>query len=184
MSKSKFAMSKKLANIQKRLMGVEFQDLTLESLLPIIFTECCKENIMFWFNFIENACVLNLRDIQHENYELNIRLSIGEMDNNNGLDYYKEEVLKNAFLILQRECPVDLPEKEVSVSNRSNDETQNKQIVKSDTVPPSPIRIAMAGCEKDNVPITKQNLEKRLNLRGMTMKKKKQCIDYLRGMEE
>ena len=182
MSKSKFAMSKKLNNIQKNLMGVEFQDLTLESLLPIIFEECCKENIMFWFNFIENACVLNLRDIQHENYELNIRLSIGEMDNNKGLDYYKEEVLKNAFLILQGEFPEGFPEKEVSVSNRSNDETQNKQIVKSDTVPPSPIRIAMAGCKQDGEPVTKKNLEKRLNLKGMTHEKRKQCVRYLKGM--
>lgn len=176
MSKSKFSMNKKLANIQKRLMGVEFQDLTLESLLPIIFEECCKENIMFWFNFIENACVLNLRDIQHENYELNIRLSIGEMDNNKGLDYYKEEVLKNAFLILQGE---------VSVSNRTNDETQTieeNQIVKSDTVPPSPIRIAMAGCKQDGEPVTKKNLEKRLNLKGMTKEKRTQCVRYLKGM--
>ena len=73
MSQSKFIMAKKLCKVQKRLMEVKIEEFTLENLLPLIFQECLKENLTFWFNFIEDAAVLNLRDVEHENYELNIR---------------------------------------------------------------------------------------------------------------
>ena len=69
MSESKFIMAKKLAIIQRRLMGMNITESDYDSLLPLIFKECIKDNLTFWFNFMEDAAVLNLRDIEHENYE-------------------------------------------------------------------------------------------------------------------
>ena len=73
MSTSKFIMACKLSNVQQKLMAVTIEDMSLDGLLPLIYKECLKENLTFWFNFMEDACVLNLRDIEHENHELNIR---------------------------------------------------------------------------------------------------------------
>lgn len=187
MSESKTVMAKKLANVQKALMGKEFEEISLYTLLPIIFEECCKENLTFWFNFIEDSCVLNLRDTRFDNYELNIRQNMGILrEMGVELSSIKLQVLLNAFLIVPKEIQI----KDVASSENKNNtgketvKEDNKSIMESDLVPPTPIRIAIEECEKNNEPINRKNLESKLNLKQMNQDKRRQCIAFLRSMEE
>ena len=180
MSESKSIMVRKLARVQESLMGMEFEDTNLHTILPIIFNECRKQNMTFWFNFIENACVLNLRDTSHENYELNIRQYMGN-DENADLVSIKRQVLCNAFLLTVNSYIIDTVKIEVPV--REGDQEEGK-IQESTIVPPSPIRIAIEECEKQGEPISRKNVESKLNLKGMKQDKRRQCIAYLKDMKE
>ena len=183
MSNSKVLMAKKLAVIQSNLMGTKFEDTSLQTLLPIIFKECLEQNLTFWFNFIEDYCVLNLRDINQENNELNIRQYMGNIADVELADI-KRQVLINAFLITPNLITISSAEKEEErVETHKKEAVEEKPIQDSSIVPPSPIRIAIAGCEKDGEPVTKKNIESRLNLKGMSQDKRRQCIAYLKDME-
>lgn len=177
---SKVIMAHKLHEVQKNLMGKKFERLSLDYILPLIFEECGKQNMAFWFNFLEDSCVLNLRDTVHENYELNIRyayqcspVSIEKVNE------YKRVVLINTFLITSASRDV--------VSSAKKDEEnikhEDKPIQESNIVPPAAIRVAMEECEKLGEPVTRKNVELKLNLKAMSQEKKSQCIAYLRDME-
>lgn len=194
MSASKTFMARKLACVQESLMGMEFEDTNLHTILPIIFNECQKQNMTFWFNFIENACVLNLRDTSHENYELNIRQYIGN-DENTDLVSIKRQVLCNAFLLTVKSYTIETSRKSEdsvkeghiakALKESSNDvKKEEGKIQESNIVPPSSIRIAIDECEKQGEPVTRKNVESKLNLKGMNQIKRRQCIAYLRDMKE
>ena len=186
---SKLIMAKKLCNVQIELMGRKFDSVTLDTILPIIFKECLKQNMTFWFNFLEDACVLNLRDVEHENYELNIRqyYQTATIPNSGHvMENYKLQVLLNAFLITPGENPI---ENTSSATTNKKDETHqeetvDKPIQESNLVPPSAVRVAIELCEKNNEPITRKNIENKLNLGQMSQDKRRQCIAFLRSMED
>ena len=180
MSESKLTMQRKLGNVQRALMGKRFEDISLHSLLPVIFEECLKEKIVFWFNFIEDSCVLNLRDTRFDNYELNIRQHIGNIPSAS-VDDIKVTVLCNAFLIVPNETAINVGS---SAQKETVKEDKDKPITTSNIVPPSAIRVAIEECEKQGEPITRKNIESKLNLKGMTQDKRRQCIAYLRDMKE
>lgn len=178
---SKVIMVCKLHEVQKNLMGKKFESLTLDHILPIIFRECHEQNMTFWFNFLEDACVLNLRDIRHENYELNIRYAYENAPSNiEKINEYKLIVLINTFLITSD--PIDIVAS--SAKKEETNKHEDKPIQESNIVPPSAIRVAMEECEKNNEPITRKNLESKLNLKAMSQDKMRQCIAYLRDMGE
>lgn len=180
MSESKLVMARKLCNVQKSLMGKSFEDLSLQTILPIIFEECLKENLTFWFNFIEDSCVLNLRDTRFDNYELNIRQYIGNIKFSD-INDIKAEVLLNAFLIVPHEHNVASSQTE---ENTITETVKEEPIEESNMVPPSAIRVAIEECKQNGEPINKKNLESKLNLKGMNHDKRRQCIAYLRDMGE
>ena len=169
---SKITIYKKLGNVQERLMEHEISSMDLEDLLPLIFKECLKENLVFYFNFVENACVLNLRDMSIENLELNIRLYYSDNFSSKKL---KEKVLCNAFLLTSQ------PNVASSADTKKDD---GKQIQESTIVPPRAIRAAMDTITARGDKVTKTALEKELQLNKMSTDNRRQCIAYLRDMEE
>lgn len=187
MSESKTFMARKLSRVQEILMGMEFEDTDLHTILPIIFKECRKENMTFWFNFIENSCVLNLRDTKRDNYELNIRQYIGNSENNDFASI-KRQVLCNAFLLTVKAHPIKTAENTPNMGAIAKavkeQQKRDAKILESTIVPPSAIRVAMEECEKQNEPINRKNIENKLNLKSMSQDKRRQCIAYLKDMEE
>lgn len=176
MSNSKFLMAQKLQKVQIELMQEEISETSLDVLLPLIFQKCLEENLTFWFNFLEDAIVLNLRDVANENYELNIRYAYHSIPTTaNEIEAYKVNVLLNAFLITtQSHVASSAPQKE---------EHSEKPIKESNQVPPSAIRVAIDELEKAGMEITRKNVEGQLNLKQMSQDKRRQCIAYLRDME-
>lgn len=171
---SRTTMYAKLSKVQERLMEKEISSLCLEDLLPLIFKECLKENLVFYFNFVENACVLNLRDKSIDNLELNIRLYYSDntvSDKESTL--LKEQVLCNAFLLTSQPN-----------ASSANTKGEEKQIQESNIVPPRAIRAAMDTLTEKGETITRKNLEKELQLNKMSTDNRRQCIAYLRDMEE
>lgn len=180
MSESKFIMAKKLANIQVRLMEGNIEESDYDSLLPIIFSECVKEKLTFWFNFMEDAAVLNLRDVEHENYELNIRLAYPNVPSEE--PYFsncKEFLLKNTFLI------VPGAHEKIHVNQDILDHHENeKPISQTNGVPPRAVRAAMDVIISRGEEPTKNLIEKELQLDKMSIDNRKRCIAFLRSMEE
>lgn len=177
MSSSKFIMAKKLCNVQKRLMAAEITDVSLEVLLPLIFKECLKEKLTFWFNFLEDAVVLNLRDTEHENYELNIRniyenvpLSGKEIDN------LKINVLLNAFLITSKPHTFD------DASSAPRKEVKQKAVPMTDAVPPTSVRTVMEMLEKEGKPVNRKTIQEHLQFDKMSTDNRNRCIAYLKTM--
>lgn len=171
MSASKFVMAKKLQRVQLALMDEKISETSLDVLLPIIFEQCYKENLTFWFSFLEDCVVLNLRDVEHENYELNIRYTyptarLGE----DQFDHYKECVLINAFLITKKHEEVN-SDKEID-------------IISGDGVVPQPIRVAIESLRKKGVPVTPEGIMNHLPLGEMSNNNRMQCNKYLKKMKE
>ena len=72
-----------------------------------------------------------------------------------------------------------------ALKESSNDiKKEEGKIQESNIVPPSSIRIAIDECEKQGEPVTRKNVESKLNLKGMNKIKRRQCIAYLRDMKE
>lgn len=184
MSTSKFIMAQKLQRVQIALMEEEISSTQLHILLPIVFKKCLKENITFWFNFLEDSCVLNLRDVEHENMELNIRYAYSDVPSEAKMEVYKEMLLINAFLITRSSEKINEIASSATTKKQKTrkDETRNKPIQESNLVPPSAIKVAIELCEKNNEEITKKNIEKKLDLGQMSQDKKRRCIAYLRSM--
>ena len=172
MSGSKFNMAKKLHAVQEDLMIEEIQEFTLEYLLPLIMKACSKQKLMFWFNFIEDACVLNLRDVTHDNYELNIRYHYGTFDNPENI---KIETLKNAFILTEKSVELE------KASSAKRDEPLN--IVSGDKPVPSHIRQAIQKLEAKGVPITVKGIKNHLPLNEMSNNSRIKCNAYLKRME-
>lgn len=170
MSESKFIMAKKLFKVQKSLMELKIQDFGLDSLLSLIFKACATEQIVFGFNFFEDGCVLNLRDIGRENTELNIRYFYSRNDEN--IDDVKVQVLKNAFNLTS--TPLD-------ASSAKNEESIH--IVSGDKPVPSHIRQAIKKLEAKGVPVTVEGIRNHLPLNEMSSNSRIKCNAYLKNME-
>lgn len=163
----------KISEIQEKLMEETIKDYSLDSLIPLIFKETSKQKLMFYFNWIENACVLNIIDCSKENEELHVR-------------YYHQftdiapeihEMIESRLL-----CNTFLLTKDVVDLASSDKETQ--PIQESNIVPPRAIRAAMDELTHEGEKITKKGIEKKLQLGKMSTANKQQCIRYLRDMEE
>lgn len=176
MSQSKFIMAQKLNNIQKSLMSMTIDDMDINTLIPLIFEECQKESITFWFNFIEDSLVLNLRDIEHENYELNIRYYIPEYKNmpeSVGMDKAKQELLINAFLLTPKSLP----------NIASSDNTKEDTLLSSDKPIPPHIREAIKTIEGKGIPVSVEAIHNHLPLGEMSNSARLECNNYLKEME-
>ena len=173
MSESKFVMAQKIFNVQKALMGKEIQDFTLDFLIPLIFNECSKENMVFWFNFYEHEVVLNFRDISHENYELNIRQYYESMED---IDSIKLQVLTNAF---------NLTVEKVTLGNASsapqNDET-SANLISGDKVTPQPIRKAIEKIQSKGIDVTKEAIKNHVAWTQLSTDQRIKCTKYLDNM--
>lgn len=178
---SKVIMACKLHEVQKNLMGKKFESLTLDHILPLIFKECNKQNMTFWFNFLEEACVLNLRDTRHENYELNIRYAYENAPINiEKINKYKLILLINTFLITSN--PIDVVAS--SAKKEKTNKQENKPIQESNLVPPRAIRAAMDTIKGRGDKVTKKAIEHELQLDKMSIDNRRQCIAYLKDMKE
>lgn len=174
---AKTVMYKKLCNVQQKLMAEEIPSVELKDLLPVIFKKCLEENMMFYFNFIENACVLNLRDITQDNMELNIRLYYP--NENIDCKLLKEQVLINAFLLTKKASIINN-----ASSAKKKDVKHDKPIKESNAVPPTAIRTVIDMLEKNNEPVTRQSIQKYLQFDKMSTDNRRRCIAYLKTMEE
>ena len=191
MSHSKFVMSKRLQKVQLDLMQEEISETSYDVLLPLIFKKCYENNLTFWFNFLEDAAVLNLRDVEHENYELNIRHYYANAPlSQENIDAIKLNLLVNAFLVINRKVVIDLPVKNEGPQNQM-DKTQPKKEVKhekpikqSNAVPPTSIRTVIDMLEKNGEPVTRKSIQKYLQLDKMSTDNRRRCIAYLKSMEE
>ena len=182
MSQSKFIMAKKLCKVQKRLMEVKIEEFTLENLLPLIFQECLKENLTFWFNFIEDAAVLNIRDIEHENYELNIRNAYPEIPiKSDVIDSIKINLLINSFLLTGKPHEID---GDVASSADNKIVKHDQPIKQSNAVPPTSIRTVIDMLEKNGEPVTRKTIQEYLQMDKMSTDNRRRCIAYLKSMEE
>ena len=178
MSTSKFMMACKLSNVQQKLMAVPIDDLSLDGLLPLIYKECLQEKLMFWFNFMEDACVLNLRDIEHENHELNIRYAYEKPPINRAdLEYYKYYVLINAFIITSN--PVTL-----TSADESNRATVQQNIISSDKPVPKSINDAIKRIKSKGMPVTADTIRNHLPTSQMSTSETMKCNKYLKEMKE
>ena len=185
MSESKFVMAQKLHHVQKALMGKEinFQDFT--ELLSLIFEECSKENLTFWFNFHEDYCVLNLRDIEHENYELNIRKSyVGVPLTDEALIENKVQLLQNAFLLTE-ESIVGFQAKPIAEPTiNSSDEQDDVEdlIFTSDKPLPPHISKAIDKITAKGIPVTKDSLKNHIPWNEISTEQRIKCTEYLNEM--
>ena len=181
MSQSKFIMAKKLQKVQLDLMQMEISKISYDVLLPLIFKKCYENNLTFWFNFLEDAAVLNLRDVEHENYELNIRHHYANAPlSQENIDAIKLNLLVNAFLVTTAKEVIDMPMKENPELNKA----QEKPIKESNLVPPTSIRTVIDMLEKNGEPVTRQSIQQYLQMDKMSSDNRRRCIAYLKSMEE
>lgn len=171
MSESKLVMARKLSNVQQSLMSMEFEDTNLQTLLPLIFKECVKENLTFWFSFIENTAILNLRDVQHDNYELNIR----QYYDGGKIEDFKKQLLLNTFLIIPKSVPI--------LQEPTNETSSAKPIISNDKVMPKHIRKAIDTIEAKGIPVTRETIKNHLPLNQMSNSARMECNKYLKEME-
>ncbi|MBO6274813.1 MAG: hypothetical protein J6M91_04625 [Methanobrevibacter sp.] len=182
MSESKRIMARKLYNVQRVLMDMEIQDFSLESLTSLIFNECSKENLCFWFNFIEETCVLNLRDIHHENYELNTRVHYDNaLFNGISVDDLKVMAFKNTFLLTENK--VLLENNEASSENITKEETSDAKIISGDKVTPIPIRKAIEKIKGKGIDVTKEAIKNHVPWSQLSTDQMIKCTNYLNQME-
>ena len=181
MSQSKLIMARKLCNVQMGLMSQEIEDDSLESLLSLCFNECLKQGLMFFFSISEDLVILKLRDISHDNYELNVKHA------HNGnlttqMDTFKRNLLINTFNLTKKGNPID---NDASSADTKKDDVkhEDKPIPESNIVPPRAIRTAMDVIKERGDKVTKKAIEKELHLDKMSQDNRNQCIAYLRGME-
>lgn len=172
MSESKRFMAEKLSVVQQSLMGMDFESLSLNIILPIIFKECIKENLTFWFSFVENTAVLNLRDTTHENYELNIRLYTSESAD---CDVLKEKLLINTFLIT--------PGSIVEFKPTTDKSEDGIPIITGDKPVPAHIRKAIDTITAKGIPVTREAITNHLPLGEMSTSARLECNRYLKQME-
>lgn len=176
MSASKLIMAKKLCNVQKELMKQEIEDDSLESLIPLIFNECLKQGIMFFFTISEDLVILKLRDTQHDNYELNIKHAHSQ-NFSTQMDTFKRNLLFNTFLLTKKSQDFD-------ASSAEKEEKDKGKIQMTDAVPPTSIRTVIDMLEGNGEEVTKKSIEKYLQLDKMSQDNRRRCIAYLRTMEK
>lgn len=162
-------LTQKLVNVQKNLMGIHIKSTALDNLIPLIFKECVKEKVMFYFTFVENTAILKLRDLESENKELNIRLY---HENITEYETLKKALLINAFLITSKK------------ENFTQSKSSEKRIISSDTTTPAPIQRAIEKIQKKGVPVDRRTIERHIDLGSMGADVRKKCIHYLKNMDE
>ena len=164
----------RLCNVQRNLMSKDIEDNSLNNLLHLIFEECIKENMTFYFNFIENQVVLNLCDLLKEHNELHFRLSYSQDDmiSDNTLKIF---LLENAFLLTSSGYDVAS-----SVKQEPLDETP---ILSSDEVMPKSIRKAVEKIQQKGIPVTPEAIRNHLPLGQMSTQNRIECNRYLKMME-
>ena len=177
MSESKRVMDQKISNVTVALMGMEIQDFSLDNLLPLILKECLKENIYFRFSFVENTCVLNVRDRFHENYEVNQRLYYATpLFEGKTMDDIKVMVLCNTFLLTKDKYVLKdssaLPEKE----------TQDSTIISGDKVIPKPINEAIKKIKAKGVEVNKKSIRAHVQWNQLSTDQRIKCTNYLENM--
>lgn len=180
MSQSKLIMARKLCNVQNDLMNQEIKDDSLESLIHLCYNACLKEGLMFFFSITEDLVILKLRDINHENYELNIKHAHSR-NYSTQMDDFKKKLLVNTFLLTKKSFSASSAEEENTVKKEVDDD---KKIQMDDAVPPRAIRAAMDMLEKNGEPVTRKSIQKHLQLGKMSTDNRRRCIAYLRTMEE
>ena len=172
----------KISEIQKNLMGKKIEDYSLDSLIPLIFNECRNQNLMFFFNFVEKACVLNLRDVVEENMELNIRYhhdfeeitpEINEM--------LKVRLLCNTFLLISN--PVNVASSENITKGDKTVEEKESTIISNDKPVPQHIRTAIETIKAKGIPVTREAIQHHLPLGEMSTSARMECNKYLKEME-
>ena len=180
MSNSKFVMAQKLSRVQLELMNETITDTSLDSLISLIFKACSKQDLCFWFNILENEVVLNLRDVSHENYELNIRryYEVASFDGAR-MDELKKEVLINAFLITNES---------VSVSNVASSEQQETETTEGiiSTSKPTPPHVSevIKIIKSKGIPVTKEAINNHLPWNSMGSNARIKCERFLSEMED
>lgn len=174
MNESKLVMAIKLSHVQQSLMGMEFEDTTLQTILPIIFKKCIKENLTFWFSFIENTAILNLRDVEHDNYELNIRLHYGPGDKTHDfMNELKRQLLINTFLITN--------ESVIGFQEPASD-IQDENIISSDKPMPKHIRKAIEKITAKGIDVTPETIRNHLPTKEMSTSATIECNKFLKEM--
>ena len=182
MSESKFVMAKKLHHIQESLMGKEINRQDFSGLLALIFKECSKENLTFWFNFHEDYCVLNLRDIGHENYELNIRKAyVGVPLTDEAITENKIQLFENAFLIIDK--PVEGFQTPTMAENISKEDDVEELIFTSDKPLPPHISKAIEKITAKGITVTKNSLKNHIPWNEISTEQRIKCTEYLNEME-
>ena len=167
----------KIGEIQKNLMGETIKDYSLDSLIPLIFKETTSKDLMFYFNWIENACVLNIIDCSKENEELHVRYYHHFDDITPEIhEIIESRLLCNTFLLTGPSVKLASSDKE-----EKHDE---KPIQESNIVPPRAIRAAMDTITGRGEKVTRKAVEKELQLNKMSTDNRRQCIAYLKDMEE
>lgn len=184
MSESKFVMSKKLHNVQESLMAEEINPLKFEETLSLIFEECSKENLTFWFNFHEDYCVLNLRDIGHENYELNFRnayVSVPITDE--AIIENKIRLFENAFLLTRNavEGYSAKPMEEASEKEVNNDDIDELIFTSEKPLPPH-VSKAIDTITSKGIPVTKESLKNHIPWDKISTEQRIKCTEYLNEM--
>lgn len=165
-------ITQKLSNIQKNLMGIHIKNTALDTLIPLIFKECAKEKLMFYFTFVENTAILKLHDLDGENKELNIRLY--HETSPEKYEEHKKALLLNTFLITSK--------KEDFTHSKSSEKRQD-EIISTDTTTPAPIQRAIEKIKQKGIPVDRKTIEKHIDLGSMGADVRKQCINYLKNME-
>lgn len=173
MSNSKFIMARKLHSVQESLMACEIKDDSLDFIIPLIFKECSKQKLTFWFNVFENEVVLNLHDVEQENYELNFRQY---HEPANKLDDCKIQVLYNAFLLNH--------EKIVSSAKEVASNKSEQLIITGDKPTPPHIREAIKKIQAKGIPVTVEAIQNHLPLGQMSTSSRIECNTYLKNMME
>ena len=177
MSTSKFIMARKLAKVQEKLMSETITDMTFDGLLPLIFNACHEENMAFWFNFYEHEVVLNLRDIGHENYELNIRQYYETPLKTEDLEHYKCNVLINTFLITSGAHP----QTEGMLLAQQEDPLE---LISSDKPMPSQVRDAINTLNAKGVEVTVESIRNHIPFSQLDNNQRIKCKNFLKKLEE
>ena len=178
MSESKLVMARKLHNVQRRLMNADIEDIEdLDVLIPLIFKECADEGLCFWFSFLEdNTVILNLRDVSHDNWELNIRYYCANKELS--CDSLKLIVLSNVFLLTKDASSADTGD--VNTKDTEN----NEFIVSGDTPVPQAIRDAIDTIKAKGIPVTPEAINNHLPTGKMSTGQIMECNKYLKKMKE
>ncbi len=184
MSESKWIMEKKLHNVRLKLMGRKIQDFSLDSLTHLILKECDNEGLTFSWSFVEGACVLNIRNIHHDDWEINKRLYYNTpLFETYNVEAIQVKVLKNTFLLI-KDARV-LKDNEASSENITKKE--KTIIISGDKPTPKHIRDALDMLKAKGVPdeeITPEAIRNHLPTGKMSTSQVMECNKYLKQMME
>ena len=176
MSSSKFHMASKLSQVQKELMDIAAPE-NFDDLIEIIFQKCNDNELTFWFSIIEDSIILNLRDINHANYELNIRMNMDRYADAS-MEKVKRELLTNAFLLTNSS---NLKSEEVTIEDKREMELD---IITTDdkTIPPH-ARNAIDTLNKKGVPVTINSIRNHIPFSQISNDQRIKCNRFLKQLE-